>query len=97
MSVYLTKKQTKEIFEKFGGSAANTGSTEGQIALLTHRIQGISEHLKANHKDHSSRRSLLKLVGRRRSLLSYLAKNDVFKYRNLIKELGIRDILGMNK
>ena len=97
MRVYLSKEQTKEIFEKFGGSASNTGSTEGQIALLTYRIQGISQHLKANHKDHSSRRSLLKLVGRRRSLLGYLAKNDVFKYRNLIKELGIRDILGMNK
>lgn len=97
MGVYLTKEKTAEIFAKYGGSEKNTGSTEGQIALLTYRIQKLSEHLKANHKDHSTRRSLLKMVGHRRSLLSYLANKDVIKYRELIKSLEIRDVLGKNK
>ncbi len=97
MGIYLTKEKTAEIFKKFGGSEKNTGSTEGQIALLSFRIQNLSEHLKANHKDHSTRRSLLKMVGHRRSLLGYLADKDVIKYRELIKELGIRDVLGKNK
>ena len=97
MGVYLTKEKTAEIFEKFGGSTKNTGSTEGQIALLSFRIQKLSEHLKSNHKDHSTTRSLLKMVGKRRSLLGYLAKKDVVKYRELIKEIGIRDVLGKNK
>jgi len=70
--------------------SANTGSTEGQIALFTHRINHLTEHLKINKKDHSSRRGLLKLVGKRRRLLNYLMKNDIEKYRELIKELGIR-------
>lgn len=97
MGIYLTKEKTAEIFAKYGGSEKNTGSTEGQIALLTFRIQNLSEHLKANHKDHSTRRSLLKMVGHRRSLLSYLAGKDVVKYRDLIKSLEIRDVLGKNK
>ena len=69
---------------------ANTGTTEGQIALFTHRINHLTEHLKDNQKDHASRRGLLKLVGKRRRLLNYLMKNDIQKYRELIKELGIR-------
>lgn len=97
MGVYLTKEKTAEIFKQYGGSEKNTGSTEGQIALLTFRIEKLSEHLKVNHKDHSTRRSLLKMVGHRRSLLGYLAKKDVVKYRELIKSLGIRDVLGKNK
>lgn len=97
MGIYLTKEKTAEIFTQYGGSAKNTGSTEGQIALLTYRIQNLSEHLKANHKDHSTRRSLLKMVGHRRSLLGYLAGKDVVKYRELIKALDIRDVLGKNK
>jgi small subunit ribosomal protein S15 len=97
MGIYLTKEKTAEIFKTYGGSEKNTGSTEGQIALLTYRIQSLSEHLKANHKDHSTRRSLLKMVGHRRSLLGYLAAKDVLKYRELIVRLEIRDVLGKNK
>lgn len=97
MGVYITKEKTAEIFKEYGGSEKNTGSTEGQIALLTFRIQKLSEHLKINKKDHSTRHSLLKMVGHRRSLLGYLAKKDVLKYRELIKNLGIRDVLGKNK
>jgi small subunit ribosomal protein S15 len=97
MGVYLTKEKTAEIFKEYAGSENNTGSTEGQIALLTYRIQHLSEHLNKNHKDHSTRHSLLKMVGHRRSLLGYLVKKDVFKYRELIKKLQIRDVLGRNK
>ena len=88
--MYLTKEVKAEIFKKHGGSESNTGSTEGQIALFTHRINHLTEHLKTNQKDHASRRGLLKLVGKRRRLLNYLMKNDIEKYRELIKELGIR-------
>lgn len=97
MSIYLSNEKSAEIFTEYAGSASNTGSTEGQVALLTYRIQSISEHLKANHKDHSSRRSLLKLVGKRRSLLKYLVKKDIVKYRELIEKLGMRDVLGKSK
>ena len=97
MGIYLTKEKTAEIFKEYGGSENNTGSTEGQIALLSFRIKNLSEHLKVNHKDHSTRRSLLKMVGHRRSLLNYLANKDVVKYRELIKKLGLRDVLGKNK
>ena len=90
MAVYLSKAKKDEIFEEYGGSASNTGSTEGQIALFTYRIQQMSEHLKANHKDHSCRRTLLTLVGKRKRLLVYLAKKDITKYRKLIEKLGIR-------
>jgi len=97
MGIYLSKEKTAEIFKTYGGSETNTGSTKGQIALLTFRIKHLSEHLKANHKDHSTRRSLLKMVGHRRSLLGYLAKKDVVQYRELIKQLEMRDVLGKNK
>ncbi len=86
----LTKEAKKEIFTKFGGSPANTGSTEAQIALFTEHINHISKHLQEKRKDHSAELSLVKLVGKRRALLNYLAKQDVFKYRALIKALGIR-------
>lgn len=79
-----------EIFEKFGGKATNTGSIEAQVALFTSRINHISDHLKDNRKDHSSRRALLKLVGKRRRSLDYLAKSDLEGYRKLIADLGIR-------
>ncbi|MBT9189889.1 MULTISPECIES: 30S ribosomal protein S15 [Zobellia] len=88
--MYLTKEVKAEIFKKYGGSAENTGSTEGQIALFTHRINHLTGHLKKNHKDFNTERSLVKLVGKRRSLLDYMIKNDIVKYRELIKELGIR-------
>lgn len=86
----ITAEEKKELFTKFGSDITNTGSTEGQIALFTHRINHLTEHLKSNKKDHSSRRGLLKLVGKRRRLLNYLMKNDIEKYRVLIKNLGIR-------
>lgn len=90
MPVYLTKEKTQEIFKQHGGSETNTGSTEGQVALFTFRIKKLSEHLQANKKDHSCRRTLLTLVGKRKRLLTYLAKKDITKYRTLIDELGIR-------
>ncbi|MCH2451361.1 MAG: 30S ribosomal protein S15 [Gracilimonas sp.] len=86
----ITAEDKKEIFKKFGNSETDTGSTEGQIALLTKRINDLTEHLKYNKLDHASRRGLLKMVGKRRRLLNYLMKNDIEKYRELIKELGIR-------
>ncbi|MEO1714452.1 MAG: 30S ribosomal protein S15 [Bacteroidota bacterium] len=90
MAEYLTKEKKEEIFNEYGGSAGNTGSTEGQVALFTFRIQKLSEHLKENKKDHSCRRALLTLVGKRRRLLSYLESKDIVAYRALIKKLGIR-------
>ncbi|WP_255785100.1 30S ribosomal protein S15 [Membranihabitans maritimus] len=90
MGIYLTKEKKEEIFKEYGGSETNTGSTEGQIALFTYRIQSLSEHLKLNPKDQSSRKSLLSLVGKRRRLLSYLAKKDIKGYRELTSKLGIR-------
>ena len=79
-----------EIIEKFKIHSSDTGSSEVQIALLTDRIQYLTEHFKTHVKDHHSRQGLLKLVGQRRSLLDYLKKTDVNKYRTLIQELGIR-------
>ncbi len=86
----LTAESKKEIFTKFGGSETNTGSAEGQIAMFTQRIKHITEHLKENKKDKSAELSLIKLVGKRRALLDYLTKTDIFRYRAIIKELEIR-------
>ncbi len=88
--MYLTKEQKAEIFAKHGKTATNTGSAEGQIALFTFRINHLTEHLKNNRKDFNTERSLVKLVGKRRSLLDYLIKKDVLRYRAIIKELGLR-------
>ncbi len=88
--MYLTKEVKKDIFKKYGGDENNTGSTEGQIALFTHRINHLTGHLKKNHKDFNTERSLVMLVGKRRSLLDYLKKKDIEKYRQLIVELNIR-------
>ncbi|WP_028973531.1 30S ribosomal protein S15 [Spirochaeta cellobiosiphila] len=88
MSLDKSKKET--IVSNFGRSAQDTGSSEVQIALLTKRIQELTEHFKTHKKDHSSRRGLLKLVGRRRRLLRYLKNTNIDKYRSLIKELGLR-------
>lgn len=82
--------KTKEIIEKFKTHDTDTGSCEVQIALLTDRIKYLTDHFKTHSKDHHSRRGLLKLVGQRRSLLKYLQKKNITKYRELIKELGIR-------
>jgi small subunit ribosomal protein S15 len=79
-----------EIIEKFKTHPTDTGSSEVQIALLTDRIQYLTEHFKVHKKDHHSRQGLLKLVGQRRSLLDYLKKKDVSKYRTMLQELGLR-------
>ena len=88
--MYLTKEIKADIFKKHGGSETNTGSTEAQIALFTYRINHLTNHLKKNQKDYNTERSLVKLVGKRRSLLDYLKDKDIEKYRALIKELNIR-------
>ena len=90
MATYLPKEKVEEIFKEYGGASANTGSVEGQIALFTYRIQALSDHLRENKKDHSCRRRLLALVGKRRRLLKYLAQQDITKYRALIEKLNIR-------
>ncbi|ADV49535.1 30S ribosomal protein S15 [Cellulophaga sp. E16_2] len=88
--MYLTKEGKAELFKKHGGEEKNTGSAEGQIALFTHRIEHLSQHLRTNRKDYNTERSLVMLVGKRRSLLDYLIKKDIVRYREIIKELGIR-------
>lgn len=86
----LTKDAKREIFDRHGRSGGDTGSPQVQIALLTRRIEQLTEHLRTHRKDHHSRRGLLKLVGRRRRLLDYLQKRDLEGYRALIQELGLR-------
>ena len=86
----LSKDKTKQMIKQFGHNDKDSGNTEVQIAILTERIKYLTEHFKLHIKDHHSRRGLLKLVGQRRRLLDYLAKEDVKRYRTLIKELGIR-------
>ena len=88
--MYLTAEVKKEIFEKNGGVATNTGSAEGQIALFTFRINHMTGHLKTNKKDFSTQRSLLGLVGKRRRLLDHLKHIDINRYRTVIKNLDIR-------
>ena len=90
IGMYLDKKVKKDIFKKHGGSDKNTGSTEGQIALFTYRISHLTNHLKKNRKDFGTQRALQLLVGKRRSLLDYLKNKDIEKYRELVKELGLR-------
>ena len=86
----ITKEKKTEVIEKFARKAGDTGSPEVQVAILTARINELTEHLKANHKDHHSRRGLLKMVGKRRGLLGYLKEKDIERYRSLIERLGIR-------
>ncbi len=88
--MYLNKEVKAEIFKKHGETEKNTGSAEGQIAVFTFRINHLTEHLKKNRQDFNTERSLVKLVGKRRSLLDYLIKKDITRYRAIIKELGIR-------
>ena len=87
---YLTLEKKASVFAEFGGSATNTGSIEGQIALLTERISQISLHLKTNKKDFSTQRGLMKSVGKRKSLLLYLQRHTLQGYRSLIEKLGLR-------
>ncbi|WP_026769805.1 30S ribosomal protein S15 [Asinibacterium sp. OR53] len=87
---YLTKEKKASIFAEYGGKATNTGSIEGQVALLTERITEISNHLQANQKDHSTQRGLMKMVGQRKRLLGYMQKHNLQGYRALIEKLGLR-------
>lgn len=88
--MYLTPEIKATIFKKHGKSENDTGSAEGQIALFTHRINHLTEHLKKNRKDFNTERSLVKMVGKRRSLLNYLKSKDIERYRAIIKELKLR-------
>jgi small subunit ribosomal protein S15 len=88
--MYLTKEAKQDLFAKHGKGKEDTGSAEGQIALFTQRIEHLTQHLKRNRKDYNSERSLVKLVGKRRSLLDYLMKKDILRYRAIVKELGLR-------
>ena len=86
----IAKEKKQAIIAEYGRTPNDTGSPEVQVAILTARIQELTEHLKANPKDHHSRRGLLKMVGQRRRLLDYLKKIDIERYRSLIERLGIR-------
>lgn len=88
--MYLATEKKEAIFEKYAGSTKNTGSAEGQIALFTYRISHLTGHLKKNRHDFVTQRSLQLLVGKRRSLLDYLKKKDINRYREIVKELGLR-------
>ncbi|UCD58136.1 MAG: 30S ribosomal protein S15 [Candidatus Hydrogenedentota bacterium] len=86
----ITKEEKQRIITKYRVHDGDTGSPEIQIALLTERINGLTDHFEQHKKDHHSRRGLLKMVGRRRSLLNYLRQKDVERYRKIISELGLR-------
>ena len=86
----LTQEKKAELIDKYGRSPGDTGSAEVQVALLTERVNELTEHLRGNPKDHHSRRGLLMLVGKRRRLLRYLERSDLERYRALVAELGIR-------
>ncbi|CAN5519721.1 30S ribosomal protein S15 [soil metagenome] len=86
----LTSESKKDIFKKHGKSESNTGMSEAQIAMFTERINHLTDHLKVFKKDYSTQRALIGLVGKRRSLLDYLSKTDIMRYRAIIAELGIR-------
>jgi len=86
----LTQERKAELIEQFGESAQDTGRTEVQVAMLTERINQLTEHLRTHKKDHHSRRGLLMLVGRRRRFLDYLQRTDLERYRALVRELGLR-------
>ena len=88
--MYLTKENKKEIFKEHGKSESDTGSAEGQIALFTKRSNHLTEHLKKNRKDFNTERSLVMMVGKRKSLLSYLKNKDINRYREIIKKLNLR-------
>ncbi len=86
----MTPEEKQEIVQRFGKSDADTGATEVQVALLTRRINHLTEHLREHKHDHHSRRGLLMLVGQRRRLLNYLQRNDLDAYRQLVRDLGLR-------
>ncbi len=86
----ISKEEKQQVIEQYKRHEGDTGSPEVQIAILTHRINTLTEHLKANKHDHHSRRGLLQMVGKRRNLLNYLTKIDIERYRTVIEQLGIR-------
>ena len=86
----MTREEKQQIIQAYATHEGDTGSPEVQIAVLTKRINDLNEHLKRNHKDHHSRRGLLKMVGHRRNLLGYLQKNDIARYRAIVEKLGLR-------
>ncbi len=88
--MYLTSEIKKDIFREHSGSETNTGLPESQIALFTHRINHLTQHLKANKKDKGTQRSLILLVGKRRKLLDYLKNNEIGRYREIIRKLNLR-------
>lgn len=88
--MYLTSEIKKEIFKKHGKTEKNTGLSEGQIALFSHRIDHLTEHLKSNKKDFGTQKALINLVGKRRSLLDYLKNTDIERYRAVVKTLDLR-------
>lgn len=87
---YLTTEKKAGIFTEYGSKVTNTGSIEGQVALLTQRINHISDHLRSNKKDFSTQRGLMQMVGKRKRLLTYLSKHNLTGYRSLIEKLGLR-------
>ncbi|MDO4735691.1 MAG: 30S ribosomal protein S15 [Bacteroidia bacterium] len=90
MAEYLSSDKKQEIFGKYGKSNTDTGSAESQVALFSYRIAHLTQHMKSNHKDFNTQRSLLRLVGKRRQLLDYLKAKDIERYREIIKALGLR-------
>ncbi len=88
--MYLDSEKKKEIFAQYGANEADSGSAESQIAMFSFRIKHLTEHLKKNRKDYNTQLSLVKLVGKRRSLLNYLMKNDIMRYRAIIAKLELR-------
>lgn len=90
ITMYLDSAKKKEIFGKYGQSNSDTGSAESQIALFSYRISHLTEHVKANRKDHTTERALVMLVGKRRALLNYLKAKDINRYRAIVKALGLR-------
>jgi small subunit ribosomal protein S15 len=88
--MYLSPEKKSEIFKEHGKSVTDTGSTEGQIALFTYRINHLTGHLKKNHKDFSTEKALVDLVGKRKKLLSYLKEKDILRYRAILEKLNLR-------
>lgn len=86
----VTTERKKELFKQFGGNDKNTGNSEAQIAMFSERINHLTDHLKIQPKDYATQQSLIKLVGKRRSLLNYLHKTDITRYRKIVADLGLR-------
>ena len=95
--MYLDAAEKQEIFGKYGKSNSDTGSTEAQIALFSYRISRLTEHMKLNRKDYSTERALTMLVAKRRRLLNYLKAKDIARYRGIVKELGLRNLLAAKR